>query len=139
WNMIASGSTISMEAWDMKYKPNSDWNHAWGAVPANIIPRHLWGIQPTLPGFEECTIKPQMSQLTSSKIKVPTIRGSIFGEYKKDENKGTFTIEIPGNMGAKFNCSSLHYKEVRLNGRQINESNGLILLSSGGNKLEFFY
>ena len=139
WNMIASGSTISMEAWDMKYKPNSDWNHAWGAAPANIIPRHLWGIQPTLPGFEECTIKPQMSQLTSSKIKVPTIRGSIFGEYKKDENKGTFTIEIPGNMGAKFNCSSLHYKEVRLNGRQINVSNGLILLSSGGNKLEFFY
>ncbi|HLP74017.1 MAG TPA: hypothetical protein VK155_14020, partial [Bacteroidales bacterium] len=29
WNMIRSGSTITLEAWDMKYKPNSDWNHAW--------------------------------------------------------------------------------------------------------------
>jgi alpha-L-rhamnosidase len=43
YNMIRVGSTITMEAWDMKYKPNSDWNHAWGAAPANIIPRHLWG------------------------------------------------------------------------------------------------
>src|SRR5690606_24731475 len=43
YNMIKVGSTITMEAWDMKYKPNSDWNHAWGAAPANIIPRHLWG------------------------------------------------------------------------------------------------
>jgi hypothetical protein len=80
-----------------------------------------------------------MSQLTSSIIKVPTIRGSILGEYKKDGEKSTFTIEIPGNMGAKFNCSSLHYKEAWLNGRQINVSDGLILLSSGGNNLEFFY
>lgn len=36
WNMIRSGSTMTMEAWDMKYKPNSDWNHAWGAAPANM-------------------------------------------------------------------------------------------------------
>ncbi|MGI6302878.1 MAG: hypothetical protein ACOX52_17730 [Verrucomicrobiota bacterium] len=29
WNMLAAGSTVAMEAWAMKYKPNSDWNHAW--------------------------------------------------------------------------------------------------------------
>ena len=27
----------------MKYKNNLDWNHAWGAVPANVIPRGLMG------------------------------------------------------------------------------------------------
>ncbi|HSV99199.1 MAG TPA: trehalase family glycosidase [Sedimentisphaerales bacterium] len=27
------GTTITLEAWDNKYKPNQDWNHAWGAVP----------------------------------------------------------------------------------------------------------
>ena len=37
WNMINLGSTITMEAWDAKFKPNLDWNHAWGAVPANMI------------------------------------------------------------------------------------------------------
>ena len=51
YNMIRIGSTISLEAWDMKYKPNADWNHAWGATPANIIPRYLWGIRPKQAGF----------------------------------------------------------------------------------------
>ena len=37
YNMIRVGSTISLEAWDNKYKPNQDWNHAWGAAPANIL------------------------------------------------------------------------------------------------------
>ena len=70
YNMIKAGSTISMEAWDMRYKPNSDWNHAWGAAPANIIPRYLWGIQPKTPAFGVTTIKPQMSDLKySSRLK----------------------------------------------------------------------
>src|SRR5664280_366879 len=69
WNMIRSGSTITMEAWDMKYKPNSDWNHAWGAAPANIITRYMWGIQPVEPGFTKAVIKPQLNQLTFSTIK----------------------------------------------------------------------
>ena len=51
YNMIRVGSTISLEAWDNKYKPNQDWNHAWGAAPANIIPRRLMGVEPLTPGF----------------------------------------------------------------------------------------
>ena len=82
WNMIRSGSTITMEAWDMKYKPNSDWNHAWGAAPANIIPRQLWGIQPKTPGFATVRIHPQMGDLKFSTIKTPTLTGSIKGDYR---------------------------------------------------------
>ena len=29
YNMIRYGSTITMEAWDKRYKPNLDLNHAW--------------------------------------------------------------------------------------------------------------
>lgn len=29
-HMVESGTTITWEAWDQKYKPNQDWNHAWG-------------------------------------------------------------------------------------------------------------
>src|SRR5690606_39253147 len=63
YNMIRKGSTITMEAWDNKYKPNQDWNHAWGAVPANIIPRKLMGIEPLEAGFEKIRIKPQPGTL----------------------------------------------------------------------------
>ncbi len=98
WNMIKSGSTIAMEAWDMKYKPNSDWNHAWGAVPANIIPGYMWGITPSEAGFGRVTIRPQLSGLTYSKIKVPTIRGMIVAEYRNDGQSSEYTIYIPANM-----------------------------------------
>ncbi len=103
WNMIKSGSTITMEAWDMKYKPNSDWNHAWGAVPANIIPRGLWGIKPTKPGFAEVRIQPQLGDLTFSEIKFPTIRGFIEASYKRTSNNGVeYKIKIPANMVGNF-------------------------------------
>src|SRR5439155_19763851 len=45
-HMLAVGSTITTEAWDEKFKPNLDWNHAWGAAPANIIPRYVLGVRP---------------------------------------------------------------------------------------------
>ena len=63
YNMIRVGSTISLEAWDNKYKPNQDWNHAWGAAPANIIPRRLMGVEPLTPGFGTARIKPQLASL----------------------------------------------------------------------------
>ena len=101
WNMIKSGSTITMGAWDMKYKPNADWNHAWGAVPANMIPRGLWGIRPLEPGFGKVQIKPQLASLTGCKIKTPTIKGPISGEYTVTaNNRQKYRIELPGNVEA---------------------------------------
>lgn len=57
--MMEQGATISMEAWDDAIKPNQDWNHPWGAAPANIIPRFFCGIRPTRPGFERFVVDPR--------------------------------------------------------------------------------
>ncbi|MCJ7449717.1 MAG: family 78 glycoside hydrolase catalytic domain [Bacteroidales bacterium] len=102
WNMIRSGSTIAMEAWDMKYKPNSDWNHAWGAAPANIIPGYMWGIAPAEPGFARAIINPQLGSIKHSKITVPTIRGTITAEFRDTEKIKEYTITIPANMECDF-------------------------------------
>ena len=37
--MVDQGATMAMEAWNLRAKPNLDWNHAWGAAPLNIIAR----------------------------------------------------------------------------------------------------
>ena len=42
YNMIRKGSTITMEAWDNKYKPNQDWNHAWVQYPPTSFPGNSW-------------------------------------------------------------------------------------------------
>ena len=138
WNMIKSGSTIAMEAWDMKYKPNSDWNHAWGAVPANIIPRYLWGIQPETAGFESVTIKPQMGDLKFSSIKVPTIHGLIKGEYQKiNDNNELYSIELPANMNGAFIPANTVDMEIYLNNVKVNSGFYSIHLNPGMNKIEF--
>ena len=99
WNMIQSGSTITLEAWDIKFKPNLDWNHAWGAVPANMITRGFWGIVPLTPGFGKAQVKPQTGGVLSSNIKVPTIRGEINGAFDTD-NRTRFDLQLtlPSNM-----------------------------------------
>ncbi|MEI6143701.1 MAG: sulfatase/phosphatase domain-containing protein, partial [Mariniphaga sp.] len=137
WNMIKSGSTIALEAWDMKYKPNSDWNHAWGAAPANIIPRFLWGIQPKVPGFGIVQIKPQMGDLKFSTIKVPTIHGPVKGEYRKVNNRlKTYTIELPANTVGEFSVGSTIDEVFQLNGEKVNPSFQSIRLNPGVNHIE---
>ncbi len=137
YNMIKIGSTIALEAWDMRYKPNADWNHAWGAAPANIIPRYLWGIQPKTPGFEVVTIKPQMSNLKNSSIKVPTIRGEIKGEYTRVNNRLTrYKIELPANVVGEFNGGFSAEDVVTVNGEPVNLSFGSVRLSPGVNDIE---
>ncbi|MGZ0657356.1 family 78 glycoside hydrolase catalytic domain [Coraliomargarita sp. W4R72] len=96
--MYEIGSTISLEAWGPEYKANLDWNHAWGAAPANVIPRKLMGIEPLEPGFSKVRIRPQFGDLKSAAIKLPTIRGAIELTYIQGE---PLRIVLPGNMTAE--------------------------------------
>lgn len=136
YNMIKVGSTITMEAWDMKYKPNSDWNHAWGAAPANIVARNMWGIQPKTPGFGVVNIHPQMADLEFSSIKVPTIKGPIKADYKKLNNRlWKYVIELPANMVGEFIADFPENAVVTLNGQTVNLSFRSMRLAPGENEI----
>ena len=137
YNMIKAGSTITLEAWDYKYKPNLDWNHAWGAVPANTVQRGLWGIQPLRPGFGLVLVKPQMSSLDHCDLIVPTIKGQIKAEYKKLGARLTrYQIELPANMAGEFSVDLSADAVVSLNGEVVNLAYGSIRLNPGLNVLE---
>lgn len=137
YNMIREGSTVAMEAWGFKYKPNLDWNHAWGAVPANIIPRHLWGIQPKTPGYGVATIRPAVGSLKSTTIKVPTLRGPITGAYQwVNGRKQVYTINLPANMVGEFSLQLRDNQALSLNGKKVNLAFGSVQLFPGENVLE---
>jgi hypothetical protein len=134
YNMIRSGSTITMEAWDKVYKPNLDWNHAWGAAPANIIVRKLMGIEPLSPGFEMFQIKPQVGDLSFASLKTPTIKGEIFVSYKKNESSATMDVIIPGGTSATiympFDAAK---RELYIDGkrsRDMNFENGFVYIKN---------
>jgi len=99
-HMVESGTTITWEAWDQKYKPNQDWNHAWGAAPANLLPRHVLGAQALEPGWSRASIAPRPGKLKSAAGKVPTPRGPVIVDWTND---GVFRlkIELPAGMKAR--------------------------------------
>ncbi|MDO6446963.1 alpha-L-rhamnosidase C-terminal domain-containing protein [Colwellia sp. 1_MG-2023] len=103
FNMLRVGSTITLEAWDDEFKPNQDWNHAWGAVPGNIVGRYILGIKPIKPGFKQFVIAPQLGSLTFVEGKVPSIVGDIWLRAEQIIDKQlSLTVEIPNNSAAKI-------------------------------------
>jgi alpha-L-rhamnosidase len=134
WNMIKIGSTMTLEAWDTKYKPNLDWNHAWGAAPANIVARNMWGIQPKTAGGSIMHIKPQLGTLSSSEITVPMMKGLIKASYqRKSRLLQQYTIELPANVSAELELKYSPEDTILLNGTKADTSFGTLRLSPGIN------
>lgn len=137
YNMIRAGSTITMEAWDNKFKPNQDWNHAWGAVPANAIPRKLMGITPLTPGWSTFQVRPQLGSLKHASIKAPTIRGTVTADCTQDEENFLMDLVVPGNTTAEVAIplrSSSTAGQVMVNGKavRVKPANGWIPLPQLG-------
>ncbi len=51
-------ATITHEAWDLKYKDNLDWNHAWGSAFFNVMFRKMVGLVIVEPGWAKWTLAP---------------------------------------------------------------------------------
>jgi hypothetical protein len=96
------GTTVSLEAWDDRFKPNQDWNHAWGAAPGNIISRYLMGVRPLEPGFRRVVVQPQPGGLAFAEARVPTMRGDVAVRFE-NEPAARFHLElsVPGNTVAR--------------------------------------
>lgn len=96
-----TGTTITLEAWDTKYKPNQDWNHAWGAAPANLLPRMILGVEPLKPGYARtliwprCTGKSAASAISWARGKVPTPRGPISVDWHQTVAGFQMTLDLP--------------------------------------------
>lgn len=101
YNMVRHGATITYEAWDDKFKNNQDWNHAWGAAPANIIPRRVVGVMPLKAGFEHFSIHPQTSNLGHIEAITPTIKGKITIEIGSTPKSYTMKVLTPANTTAE--------------------------------------
>jgi hypothetical protein len=114
-NMMKAGSTITLEAWDIKYKPNLDWNHAWGAAPANILPRFVLGVRPLEPGFGKILIRPQLGSLEGVQGTVPTVRGTVTVGVRRQLGKSyKLTVTLPVNTTARVELPPLPLSEGRL-------------------------
>ena len=127
------GATMTLEAWDIKYKPNIAWNHPWGTAPANIIPRKLMGVEPLEPGYRRISIKPQPGSLKMAKIKLATIRGDVYVSFINNPNKiFELNIDLPANMEAEVYLPNFSLKpKVTQNNKLVNyRVNGAFIVIS---------
>ncbi len=127
------GTTITLEAWDDKYKPNEDWNHAWGAAPANLIPRLLMGIEPLAPGFARFRVRPQTASLTHAALRLPTIRGPVtLAVDRPAAGIWTAALTVPANTVAELHVPASSAGQVTEGGGPPNPAYVRFLRREGG-------
>ncbi|AXC13398.1 Alfa-L-rhamnosidase [Acidisarcina polymorpha] len=105
-HMVESGTTITWEAWDQKYKPNQDWNHAWGAAPANLLPRFVLGVRVLKPGWSRALIQPHPGTLVSAEGRVPTPRGEVLVGWRRGKIF-SMALALPPGVVAKVELPAL--------------------------------
>jgi alpha-L-rhamnosidase len=118
-HMLKSGTTITWEAWDQKYKQNQDWNHAWGAAPANLLPSFVLGARPLDPGWTRTLIRPNTGTLKFASGKVPTPLGPVLVRWT---NESTFklSLTLPKGTRAKLELpASKPSDDIFVGGKQV--------------------
>lgn len=91
------GATITMEAWDPSIKPNTTFSHAWGTAPANVVPRHVAGVEVIEAGAAHVRVAPQPGELEWFEARVPTIRGAVHVSYRRG-GRTILAVELPANV-----------------------------------------
>ena len=114
-HMVDSGATITWEAWDQRFKPNQDWNHAWATAPANLLPRYVLGILPAEPGWKSVLIRPNPAGLETCQGTAPTPRGPVSVSWV---NGKVFALNLtgPSSTPVSFDLPGTASSVVRVNG-----------------------
>lgn len=81
--MIAEGATTATEAWSTELKPNMSFVHPWGSAPANVIPRWLFGLRPTAPGWKEYCFEPNPGNLQSGHFELRLPEGLLKARFER--------------------------------------------------------
>ena len=100
-HMRESGTTITWEAWDQRFKPNQDWNHAWGAAPANLLPRFVLGVQSLTLGWRRALVRPHPGSLTRAEGKVSTPRGPVLVSWTRGTAGFRMELRLPAAVTAR--------------------------------------
>lgn len=92
--MIQQGAVTTTESWLTNAKRNMSWAHPWGSSPANIIVRHLFGLQATKPGWQEYAFSPTPGGLAHGSLHLSTPRGVFKAAFDRDGSGYKHSIQL---------------------------------------------
>ncbi len=75
-------------------------NHAWSGGPLITMSKYIAGIRPVGAGYEACEIKPCLCGLNYIKCVVPSVKGKITLEIKKEYGRVRMSVSVPEGVTA---------------------------------------
>ncbi|MFF7154693.1 family 78 glycoside hydrolase catalytic domain [Streptomyces sp. NPDC008139] len=99
-HMIDLGAGATGEAWDPAEKSNMTWSHPWATAPSYVIPRDMYGIAPSTPGYDTFTVRPQPGDQTYGSVTTPTVKGTVGASFHRVGDRTDLGVSVPGNSVA---------------------------------------
>ena len=121
------------------------YNHGWNA-PNTILSQYIAGIAPLEPGWLRYQIKPHVGQLTSVKVRVPSVKGNIDVDILRSETEFVLNLVSPEETTAVVcipktpmvpTVISINGSKVWEKGTIVNKIGGIIWLGESSNSLRF--
>jgi alpha-L-rhamnosidase len=138
--MLGNGATTLWESWDFPETGPSRNHPMFGSIDEWFY-RSLLGINATSPGFATVRIKPQPAgDLTWAKGSYASVRGTIYSDWKKENNNFRLRVIIPANTKAEVWIPAKENAAVTEKGQTIKVSryeNGYAVIESGSGEYEF--
>ena len=112
--MLASGDTTTM--WEVS---NGDGSrcHAWSAAPTHDLSDYVLGVRPTEPGYAALRVEPQPGDLTWAKGVVPTVRGDVSVEWKREGSGFELTATVPMKAVVELSVRARSLETTRLSSK----------------------
>ncbi|WP_167333126.1 alpha-L-rhamnosidase-related protein [Maribacter forsetii] len=101
--MINDNMTTTLERFESVEKPTRSEVHPWSASPAYFYFNYLAGIRSVQNDFEEMEIAPALGKLNEIAGLLPTSKGTIEFELKRNKHKLSAEITIPDTMTGNLN------------------------------------
>ena len=105
-------------SWINKYDDASSLNHGWNP-PVIILSQIIAGVAPEEPGWKTYHVFPKEAFLTSIKVVVPSVKGDIKVEMKKNTTEYSLGLTSPLNTNAIVGIPKVSFsklKSIKVNG-----------------------
>lgn len=100
--MVASPLTTLWEGWGVGNEGfgGGSYNHAWSGGPLILMGQYVAGIAPLEPGYARFGVFPQLGPLREAECTVPSVRGEIAVQIRRDDSRLTMQVHVPpGTIG----------------------------------------
>ena len=119
-DMIADNSHSTLfEGWQEGGYGGGSTNHAWSGGMLTVIAENICGIRPVKPGWTEFIVNP-CPIISQCAIEIPTVAGQVIMDYSDSELEFNMSLTVPERSRAVVKLPQTDYKNVILNGKEIN-------------------